>query len=65
MLKLITSGVSVHLSVFLFAVQEGFKKMKETMTSNRQTIDPSFPAVKELSDYTGGNYSNPKLSFLF
>lgn len=29
------------------------------------TLDCSFLAVKELSEYEGGNYKNPKLSFLF
>lgn len=64
-LKWITSGVFtvmyVHSSI-LFAMQ---KNIKETIISNCQTMDSSFPIVKELSEFKGGNYSNRKLSFMF
>lgn len=36
-----------------------------TIMSYFQTVDSRFPIVKQSSDYTEGNYSNQKLSFLF
>lgn len=57
--------MSVHSSTLLFAMHKSFKKVKKTIMFYCPTLDCSFLAVKELSEYEGGNYKNPKLSFLF